>query len=171
VYFVGCAAWEMVGGRYDAREFAYHVELPSGWRKHNLSRDSVVLTRDGLLLQRIDILRMPIDKSLANTKRKLVKGMVPLEVAEIVLDEFRSNQSKLNLQLVESVPALVGGYPGFRVIYSYQLNDNLRRKALYYGVLVDQWYYSLSFHAPARHYFDRHVNDFEQVQRSFKITL
>jgi hypothetical protein len=65
----------------------------------------------------------------------------------------------------------VGGYPGFKLVYSYQTRRNLKKQGVYYGVLVDQWYYYLSFQAPARYYLARDLPTFEKIRHSFKITL
>jgi hypothetical protein len=167
----GCAVWENVGGAYQRRDFAFQVELPMGWHRHIPSKDSLVLTRDGLLLQRIDIARLFCDQVTTNTKRKVGKGMLPLEVAEVIIDDFRSSQEISNFQIIESLPNIVGGYPGFKITYSYQSKDNLRRTETYYGALVDQWYYFLMYKAPTRHYYNRDLLTFEKLKASFKITL
>lgn len=170
ICLIGCATWIPVGGPFISSDYAFEVELPSGWRRTN-ARDGLTLTRDGLSLQMVRIVREPFDKELAFTKRKIDKGMLPQELAEIVIDNIRSNREISNVQVSENQPATIGGYPGFRVAYSYHTKDNLKKQGVFYGVLVDQWFYRMLVEAPARHYFPRDLAIFEQIKQTFKITL
>jgi len=47
----------------------------------------------------------------------------------------------------------------------------LRKQGIYYGALVDQWHYYLYFEAPSQHYFGRDRAVFEEIAKTFKITL
>ena len=60
----GCAPWIMVGGNYENSTQNFKAEFPKGWRKFNLSKDDVLITKDGLSLQFIRISRSPIEKQL-----------------------------------------------------------------------------------------------------------
>jgi len=166
----GCSLWVPVESKYVSSEYRFETELPANWRRMNSTGDGLVLTRDGLSLQTVKISRNPFDKELPFTKRKFNKNMLTQEVSKIVIDNLRSNQSISNFQIVENVPVEVGGYPGFKLVYSYQAKDNLKKSGIYYGSLVDQWHYYLYFEAPSRHYFSRDQGTFEQVRKSFRIT-
>ena len=170
LWLSGCSLWVPVGGKYVSAEHGFETELPVSWRRMESTRDGVILTRDGLPLQAVKISRNPLEKELVFTKRKLSKGMLTQEVAEVVIDNLRSNQAISNFQIIENVPVDVGGYPGYKIVYSYQAKDNLRVSGIHYGSLVDQWHYSLLFEAPSRHYFPRDRMAFEQVKKTFKIT-
>jgi hypothetical protein len=167
----GCATWTLVGGRFDGAGAGYEVELPEGWRRFMPVRDGVAITRDGLELQSLRMARLPFDKDPPHTKRKFAKGMLPQEVAEVVIDDFRSNRNVGGFEVAENAPSTVGGYPGFKLVYSYQSAANLRYKGVYYGVLVDQWYYFLYYQAPARYFYERDLPTFEKVRSSLKIVL
>ncbi len=171
LWLSSCATWTLVGGKFDASGDRYEVELPEGWRRFMPYRDGVALTFDGLELQAVYLARIPFDKEAPNTKRKIAKGMLPQEVAEVVIDDFRSDRNRGNLEVIENSPTAVGGYAGFKLVYSYQASTNLRKRGVYYGVLVDQWYYFVYYQAPARYYFDRDLPTFEKIRSSFKITL
>jgi len=165
----GCATWETVGGYYESRDAGYSLDLPKGWHRDLRTKERLVITRDGLLLQHIQIGQYPVDKVPLSTQRRLTTAMLPLELAEVIIDDLRSNTQLLNLNFVGNRPALVGGFPGFRITYSYQFKDNLSRMAVYDGVLVGKSYFFVAFQAPRRHYFDRDLPAFEQVSNSFKI--
>jgi hypothetical protein len=145
LFATGCAAWETVGGRYESSDFRFSVDLPKGWHRHVPTKDSLLITRDGLLLQHIQIGRYQLDKVPLVTKRRLNGGMFPVEVAEVIIDDFRSNQLMLNFSVLSNRPILVGGYPGFRVTYSYQFKDNLRRMGIYDGALVGESYFFVKY--------------------------
>ena len=70
----GCATWVAVGGKYSQSNQNFEVELPDGWRKYNLTRDKLMITRDGLALQQIQISRRSVDSELSFTKKKLVSA-------------------------------------------------------------------------------------------------
>ena len=166
-----CSFWVAAESRFVSGESGYEVELPPGWKRGFATSDGLTLTRDGIPLQLIRIARVPFDKELPHTKRKLVKGMLPQEVAEVIIDNLRSNKAIANVKPLENLPATVGGYDGFKIRYAFQTKENLKKSGIYYGVLVDQWYYYLYFEAPARHYFPRDEAAFERLKESFKITL
>ena len=163
------------------------VDLPQGWRRHDASADPLIaekellerrhklswdiirLTRDGLLLQQICIGRNAVSDELPNTKRKFAPEMTPIEAAEIIGDELRSNSNLTNLEFIENTPMRVGGYPGFKLHYSYRTDDRLKIEELYYGALVGPWLYYLLYEAPAQHYFKKDVSIFEATRASFQI--
>ncbi len=164
-----CAQWEMVGGKYFSNEENFEVDLPNGWRKSNIIQDALSITRDGMYLQLIWIARVNVEKEPPYTKKKLSKDMLPQEVAELVIDDFRSNQTLSNLQISKNSPELVGGYPGFKLIYSYRTREGLRKKGIYYGILLGNWYYYLYYEAPTRYYFPKDQAVFKNVKKTFKI--
>lgn len=188
VVLSGCAPYVAVGGKYTAGTENFEVDLPSGWRQHfsafdpmfrqvlpdlverrDLAQDVVRITRDGLNLQQIGIGRIALDSDLPHTKRKVSKNMLPQEIAEVILDNIRSNPGMTNLQIVENTAASVGGNQGFKLLYSYKTKGGLIVKAAYYGLTVGSWHYYILYEAPQRHYFDRDYATFEQIKNSFRI--
>jgi hypothetical protein len=169
-WLYGCSLWVPVGGKYVSAEHQFETELPLSWRRMQSTREGLILTRDGLSLQALKISRNPLDKEFQFTKRKLHKGMLNQEVAEVVIDNLRSNQSISNFEILENVPVELSGYPGFKIVYSFQTKENLKKSGIYYGSLVNQWQYYLFFEAPARHYFSRDQASFEQIKKTFRIT-
>ena len=169
--FLGCSLWVPVGGLYSSQENHFEAELPAGWSRTYYAVDGITMTRDGFPLQIVQITRSPFDKVQPFTNRRLEKGMLPLEAAEVVIDNLKSNPNIRNFHVVENQPAMVGGYPGFKILYSFDTKENLNKQGVYFGALVDQWLYRILLEAPARHYFSRDLADIERVKASFKITL
>jgi len=67
----GCVTgpWSQVGGLFNSTPLNFSVDLPQGWMKSNASKDLLLITRDGMLLQRIGVSRLDINKELQNTKK------------------------------------------------------------------------------------------------------
>ena len=169
LFFGGCAPWMNVGGTYENTQQNFKAEFPKGWRKFNLSKDDVLITKDGLSLQFIRISRNPIEQELEYTKKKLTKEMLPQEVAEIVIQNFRSNPNIINQQLLLNNPATIGGYPGFNIAVTFQTKEGLTKKAIIYGFLSGSSYYEILYEAPERYYFAKDESEIERVKDTFKL--
>jgi len=150
----------------------FEIDIPpKGWRLKAPVEDELIFTRDGLSLQSLKIGCRAIEKEFPFTKKKLAKEMRVEQVAEVIIDDFSLNPMISDLHVTENGTADVGGRIGFKIIYSYQTKDKLKKEGIYYGALVDQWYYYIYFEAPARHYFPRDQSTFEKIKETFKITL
>lgn len=164
-----CATWVPVHGKYVMKSQNFEVELPSGWHRAARVKNYLLITRDGLPLQQIIIERININKDLEYTKKKFRKGMLPQEVAEVVIDNSRFNPAVMNLEVLENIPYTVGGFPGFKLVYVYRDEQGLRRKGIIYGFIFNEWYYGIKYEAPLRYYFDKDIGTFQKVCESFKV--
>ena len=168
VLLAGCPPWEMVGGRYTTDQYS-EMNLPEGWRKFSHASESLLITRDGVMLQKIVVNRLQIDKDLPYTKKKLAKGMLPQEMAEVLIDDFRSNSTIRNQQILENMPVKIDGYPGFKLVCAFETTNGLKKQGAYYGFMEGDAFYLLRYEAPARYYFARDLPTFEKVKDSFKL--
>jgi hypothetical protein len=159
----------MVEGPFRMDSQGYEVSLPPGWRRGTAVSDSLLLTRDGINLQYIRIARVAVGDELTHTKKKFAKRMSVQEIAEVELEEVRSDQGMRNVELVENVPFRVAGFPGFKLVYTLKTEGGLRLKRFHYGVLVRDWVYRVQYQAPARYYFDKDLATFERVRESFRL--
>ena len=166
----GCAPWTAVGGKYVESSENYEADLPNGWKKENLNRNFLRITKDGIGLQQIAVGRWSVDKDLPHTKRKFSPGMLPQEVADLVIDDFRSDNDRTDYEVVDNSPAKVGGHSGFKITYTYRTKAGLKKKGSYYGALLDKWYYYCMFDAPAMYYFSKDYETFEKVKESLRIS-
>jgi hypothetical protein len=168
IFLVGCAPWTQVGGLYKNESHNFSVELPQGWMRWSQGED-LLITRDGVLLQNIQIVRQNIEDPLKHTKKKFSKGMLPQEAAEVVLDNIASNQNILNLEVVENSPATISGIPGFKAVYTHKNKDGLKFKSIFYGFIVGDSFYGINYNAAQRFYFDKDIQTFDNVVESFKV--
>lgn len=168
IFLVGCAAWTQVGGLYKNESHNFSVDLPQGWVQWNRG-EHLLITRDGISLQYIQIGRTKVEDPLKHTKKKFSKGMLPQEAAEVALDNMASNPNVLNLEVIENSPAILSGIPGFKTVYIYKNKDGLKLKSIYYGFIVGDSFYSINYNAAVRYYFDKDIKTFERVVESFKL--
>lgn len=166
----GCATprWTVVGGEYRDESKNVLVDLPKGWVKSG-SGDSIFLTREGGALQAIIISRHEIGENLPSTKKKFQKGMLPQEVAEVALDQFHSNPAFERMTVLENRPETIGGYAGFRSVFTYRSKNGVRYKIIFCGFLLENHFYFIRYSAAQRHYFDRDAETFEKVLHSFRL--
>jgi hypothetical protein len=164
----GCAGWTQVGGLYKSDSQNYSVDLPQGWMRWGQS-EHLLISRDGLLLQNIQIVRYDVKDPLKHTKKKLAKNMMPQEAAEVILDNVASNQEIIAFQVLENSPMDIGGVPGFRAVYAYKTKDGLKCRSVCCGLLVGEWFYGMTYNAAERYYFDKDIGGFDKVVQSFKL--
>ncbi len=149
--------------------------LPDKWsvpkeeqlRGRRKNKEKIVLmTRDGIPLNKVVFKKRLITAEFDHTKKKLSPGMMPQEMAEVVLGDFELNQSMKNLKVIENKPATIAGTPGFRLVYSYRSNGLLEYQEVLYGFQKDGMFYSILYSAPKRHYFDTNLQAFESIVQS-----
>lgn len=165
---MGCVPWIQTRGLYTSKTHNFSVELPQGWMRSNTS-EYMLITRDGVVLQNIAIKRRAVDEEFEHTKRKLSKGILPQEAAGVIIDNINSDQEVLNFKVIENVPVEINESSGFKVVYTYKNKDGLRSKRIYYGVVDGEWFYSISYSAALRHYFEKDLKSFEELFKSFKL--
>lgn len=165
----GCARWLLTDGRpYADTTQNISIELPAGWQRLN-HRDYLFATRDGGGLQSILAERIHAKEELSETKKKLTPGMLPQELAGVILDNTKSRKNVFDLKILENKPASIGGHQGFRVLFTHKDQNGLLYKNLYYGFMNGEWFYGVRFRAPERHYFDKDVAGFEKAVKSFRL--
>ncbi len=165
----GCARWQTTGGLYTSSWSDFSAELPEGWVRENRN-DYIYMTRDGFPLQSIYIGRTRVDDyELKYTKKKLVKGMLPQELAEVLLDNMTSNPAINNLEVKENSPAKISGKPAAKITVLYRNKEGLKLKTISFRIMIDEWLYTISYTAPLRYYFDRDVKTFDKVVTHFRL--
>jgi hypothetical protein len=160
--------WVPADDPYTPSSGRYTVQLPRGWMRLQ-HEEHVVSSRDGIFLQRIDVALEGTGKPIGPTKKVVAKGMLPQEVAEVVQDAIASSPGMQGMTVLENSPASLDGRPGFKLVVGYKDRDGLKMRAVVYGALAGESLYQLTYRAPARYYFDRDLQTFEQVRSTFKI--
>jgi hypothetical protein len=160
----GCASGIATG----AQPETYKVNAPEGWRKINTPK-YFMITKDGAFLQYALIQERPIDKPFLYTKKTLRPGMLPQEVASIVVDELSTDRTIIKFEMIENAPASIKGNEGFKLIFTYKHRDGSSFKTKYYGFIRGGVYYNLRYTAAQRHYFDKDEKTFDRFIETFRI--
>ena len=169
VFVAGCVPWIRTGGLYSAPAQNVVVELPDGWMRLN-SNDYLLITRDGVMLEFILIEKIFVDDALKHTKKKFRRGMLPQELAEVILDNIGSNQNNLKLNVISNVPQKISGHSGFKATFTFNNKDGLKYKSIYHGFMSGDYFYGIRYNASQRHYYARELETFKRVVASLKLS-
>lgn len=164
----GCAAhWEPVHGRLDASRWS--IQAPEGWM-HYAAPTYEMLSRYGPYLQYIFIQELPLSAGFTHTRQHLAPDMLPHEMARVIVDDLRADTNISNFSLMANAPVLVGGRPGFKLVYSYRDPQGVAMKTIYYGTVNAAYFFNLRYTAAQRHYFASDLLAFRRVLESLRIT-
>ncbi len=163
-----CAPWSQGGGPYRSTSHNFSVDIPQEWMRLNTDK-YLLMTKDGPFLQYVLVQERPVDRPFKHTRKKFNKGMLPLEAAEVIVDEISSDQFVLNFQVIENIPASINGHDGFQIVFTYKNKDGLKLKTIYYGFIVGEWFYAIRYTAANRHYFAKDLETFEKILNSFRL--
>lgn len=166
VLLCGCATTKSEGER---RPFS--VTQPPGWKEHK-TKALMYISKESPGLQHVEIVRKGLqdEKQFAYTKRRVTAEMLPQELAEVVIDDFHSDQSFPVDAVEENAPEVIGGNPGFRVRLTFISNAGLKYRTEVHGFTVGDWYYQITYTAPARYYFARDLPAVQEMVKTFTLS-
>jgi hypothetical protein len=146
----------------------YSVTLPSGWMRLE-SSGNLLLSKDGIDLQRIIIEYHTHDKAFEKLKKTSSASMLPSELAELTLAELEASQKDglPSLKVISNSPVGIAGHDGFQLHLSFKTDEGLRIQMLMQGFADSDGYYLLTYRAPTLYYFERDRGVFESVSASF----
>jgi hypothetical protein len=170
LFTTSCASLNQSGSASETPSYNFTIEYPEQWTKLD-TRKYLMITKDGPFSQYILVQQRHVDKPFKHTRRAINKGMLPQELAEVILDEIISDRAVLNFRVIENIPAAVNQYDGFRIMFTYETKDGLKFTTIYYGFLQREWFYNLRYNAGERHYSDEDVETLGKVLSSFKIVM
>ena len=149
-----------------ARRFT--AEVPAGWMKFNLV-NYFVMTRDGIVLEKIAVERRKFTQDLEFTKKKFSADMTPQELAEIEIDNLKANGKIDRVEIASNKPASIDGRSAFRLEYSFFAEGGLKVRGTRYGFTEGDFIYRVYYEAADQHYYDMYIQDFERFIKSFKL--
>lgn len=168
----GCATtWVRVDGanrQYTAEH--YSVVLPDGWMRSEIE-DSLVLSKDGLDLQRIIIEYQPHDKAFEKIEKSSSAAMLPSELAELAIAELKARQDEglPSLEILGNRPVEIAGHTGYALHLRFKTDAGLRIEVLLHGFADDSGFYQVMYRAPTLHYFERDRQAYESVVMSMQL--
>ncbi len=162
----GCAGvWEQAPGQWNSPMWS--LTPPDGWM-HLSTVDSDMFSKDGPYLEYILVQSRPLDQAFRYTRQKLSARMLPHEAARLIIDNMRSDRFIHHFRLLSCEPAMVGGYSGFKLTYTYRDQMGVAIQSLYYGVILRDMYFHLRYSAAQRYYFESHLPAFERAMQSLR---
>jgi hypothetical protein len=148
--------------------YSYTYDIPNGWRKIDDNR-YLLLTKESTFLQLIIVQNRPIGKSFRFTNKKIQKGMLPEEAAQIIIDELSSDQNLGKLMILDNSPASIKGHQGFKILYTYRDSAGQTIKTLYYGFIKEDTFFTLRYRAADQVYFQRDISGFRSILNTFEV--
>ena len=168
----GCVAtWTRVddtGKRYTGEH--YSLTLPAGWMRLETG-DSLMLSRDGLDLQRIIIEYRPHEQAFEETEKSSSPDMLPSELAELSIAELKAGQEDglPSLEILDNRPVEVAGHTGYALHLRFKTDEGLRIEVLLRGFVDEGGLYQLLYRAPTLHYFERDRDVYESITESMAL--
>lgn len=148
----------------------YSVTLPAGWLHHE-SNDSLVLSKDGILLQVISIHFQQHKEAFEKIEKDSSSTMLPSELAELSIAELKATQEEglPSLEILRNAPVELAGHTGFDIHLRYKTDAGLRMEMLLRGVVDEDGFYIVKYSAPTLHYFERDRQTYELLSKSLKL--
>jgi hypothetical protein len=172
--FAGCAQTptRVDVARSEAPDKSYTVDLPVGWIKQvSYDNRKLLASRDGFLLEAIEVSRQPPREAFPKTKKAASDSMLPAELAELEIAEIKTeDQYTAALNVIENEPAEIAGHEGFRIRVSFKNARGLEIQRVAAGFAEKAAYYQLAFQAPMLYYFGTYYPEFEKTLASFQLT-
>lgn len=164
----GCATWSKMGGEYTDRARGFKADLPNGWMSFNFA-EYFVITKNGMILEQIAVEKNKIDKKLEYTKKKFTADMTAQDIAEVEIDNLRSNDDITDLEIEVNQAANISGINGFGFLATFKIAGKLKRKMIHYGFMYEDHIYRIIYNACEQHYFDTYLKDFMKFMKTFRL--
>jgi hypothetical protein len=148
--------------------YNFTIEIPEGWRRID-NNQYLFLTKEDPFLQYVMVQNRPISRSFHNTKKKILREMLPEEAAQVIIDEIESDQNILNFDVLVNGPAEIQGNDGFKILFTYSDKQGSRFKTLYYGFIKEDTFFNLRYTAAEQTYFQQDVGTFSRMLDSFHV--
>jgi hypothetical protein len=167
VFAAGFVACTHTGGVSKPTAYSFTVDIPEGWRR--IDRPYLLITKEGPFLQNIMVQSRYIGQSFRYTKKKMRKGMLPEEAAQIIIDEYASDQNIGNLKVLNNSPVKINGHDGFKILLTYMGPKGHEFHTLYYGFIKADTFFNLRFTAGGQQYYLKEIQTFKRMLNSFQV--
>jgi hypothetical protein len=170
--FAGCGSlrpWTKLESKeYIEKRYGFAAEYPKDWYRYNAG-DFFAMTKDGLLLNKIAVERKKFTDKLEFTKRKFAESMTAEELAEVEIDNLKTNPAIKTLNILKNEPAAFLQQDAFRIEYECVSAEGLRIHGIQLGFIKDKWVYRIVFEAPSQYYFAENQLAFDHFLASFRL--
>ncbi|MGD8882208.1 MAG: hypothetical protein PVI82_09985 [Desulfobacterales bacterium] len=167
LFAASCVACTHTGGVSKPTTYSFTIDIPAGWRK--IDRPYLLITKEGPFIQNIMVQNRHIGKSFRYTKKKMRREMLPEEAAQIILDEYASDQTIGNLKVLFNSPIQINGHDGFKILLTYTGPKGNEFHTLFYGFIKADTFFNLRFTAGGQQYYHKDIQTFKHMLKSFQV--
>ncbi|HLV30034.1 MAG TPA: hypothetical protein VKY57_00555 [Chitinispirillaceae bacterium] len=166
LFFAGCASnWQVTQQSHTNAK--YSIQTPSQWMIIH-EGTTTILSRHGPILESIRILSHSLQDTLPHTRLRVYPDMMPHEIGEALFYTMIANQQNSHVAVEEMSVQKVDGRNAVKVKINYMVND-IPCCDLVYAFIQEPYLYQLRYSATRRYYYEKGVDEFEQVVKSFRL--
>ncbi|MCG8634535.1 MAG: hypothetical protein MI863_11955 [Desulfobacterales bacterium] len=148
---------------------SYRVQGPVGWIQLTGIEKHTFITREGPSLQAIEVQQAPMDKAFEGIDIEINDNVLISELAQFYVADFKAKNQGLQVSRTDTMPFTIDGKQGFKVTMEFRSEEGLVFDIITCGLLFGGQFYTLVYHAPRLHYFERDLPVFNRVVASFEI--
>lgn len=140
----------------------YAARFPPGWGLLRPAGERMRATRAGA---KLSLVTFEFHAQWKTPTGRSIASLSPIDLADLVSALQSNERDPLDVRLESLAPATLGGCAGFRAETTWS-TTRLRYRRVVYGWAVASGYYTLTYEAPAQHYFAQDLPAFEAVANS-----
>lgn len=177
---------ELVGTLYSSRKIV--IKPPMGWKyATNGANSRFIVTREGRYLQNILIERIHVEDSKGilcwdcafpyvyvswpMLQKRFTPHMAPMDAATVVIENLRQNSALSNFSPASVELQTIDGHECFKAMFEYRIAIKGRQvpyRTVYYGLVLGDWFYSISYSGAARYYYEKDIENFYELVKSLR---
>lgn len=181
-FLAGCAGYALVQAntRYVMPD-SFSVVPNVSWSRF-AAGDIEMWTRDGQLLNQLflfggvedgdplPIAPLAYKGEKVDSQLDFVKTMTPLDVQDLVLNTLRA-QGYVRPEVLSTTPDTFGGRNGFRMEFSLFGADDIERRALIVGTMMNDRLFAVFYMGTTVHYYGATMPEVEAILRSVQFEI
>lgn len=140
--------------------------LPPGWIQLDAYDRGLLITRDGLPMQFIKIIRAPHKVAFENIGKQGAPDLLPNELAELLIASNKARPGMASVAVTLNQPAELAGREGVKVGFAFRNARGAAYDELAYAVADDDGVLMFQYQALSRHFFARDLPAFEALVAS-----
>ena len=165
----GCAIWTKLDGG-PVSHAGVGMNAPANWVHLAAKKDGLLITRDGSLIQFIEVAYLLDDKIFPKSKQVFSKDAAPQDMAQRFIGELRQSPGLTALEVKETAPTTVAGRPGFRTVIEWKNDRGATFQRVIAGAAIENGLFIVQYQALKRYFFARDLPEFERALASAKRT-
>ncbi len=171
-FLSGCTSFVLLEPGRVSVDDVYTFDVSQKWSKASQQHHHI-LTLDGPALQTVHITTGVKDKQTLlydlseEPQPPYDKKMSLLEMQDFIRDSFIAIGAE-RFEITSFTPKDFAAWPGFSVSFSYLTTNGLEVRGMMVGAQHNEKLYTVTYRAPALHYYDKNLADFEAIVRSIQ---